>query len=438
MWGFAQIFGPNAFAGHTLIFLIHLVNGALVYVLARLLFAKYNIFDPTNTLALAVSAFFLLWTRSTFAVWWFSAMYDLLVVLFGVLFLIFSFKIENAKSTLQSVLYSLFGITSLLLALRSKEASLLLPFCLVALQIWSKHKSGSRVFFWHQGISVLISVSFLALLISLKLQQPSFFAGSEPYAMSFEFSTLAQNSLRFAYSYLSPFEVGLNFQSFSVKGLAVVAGWGMLTLLTIKQTPRLTAMLISLFASFFLILAPTLPLIHTQSKLYLYFPSVFGSILIVVRLHELCKICMRRMKASRFSSRLGTSKIISRFISKLGKNISSGSLTFLLVLGLTLFARFLPQAQADIRWWLETGKQAKTTWESLGQLGSVKPEDHFIIHGTEGHTHSFLYGPGDVIRLKYMEPNILVELGEEKDSTDSGDVNIRHLYYLPNGEITID
>lgn len=315
--------------------ILHTLNSLLIYKL----FTKYL---PKNT-ALISAILFAIWPRSTFAVQWLSALYDLLSVTFILLYLL------NYQKYFSLIFY--------FLALRTKESVLFIP--LIPL-IYDYFKT-KKIITIHK-INIFLMLSYILLIIYLSLTSSfQHFDPNNPYYPSLNPILWLKNIFIYIYLFTNIRENGFIFDGFHPTGIVCLLIFLTFTILNIKKTTT-KFLLISIILS----LLPVLPFANRQHKLYLYLPSIFLVPLIVNYFNK------------KFIYILFAIAIYSNFFDKYYLSEKS--------------------------FWLNTGEQNRTEFNQLKLL--PKPQSINKIKNSDPNG-IYYYGPGHVINLFFNDPSRL-------------------------------
>lgn len=359
IWGVWQLFEFNPWPSHLIFVAIHFLNAILLFLFARKL--GYTYYQ-----ALAVALLFSLWPKSTHAVRWISAVFDLLGATFSLLTIHATWReVDDSRSTLKLWLYRLSSFGLFFLAIRTKESVLTLPVALLLLSFWQQKQSVFR-----QSLGLLgISLSYLCLLLYLAFT--SNFMGLNTTNAPYQISIMPTNLIHTASKYLLMFfaftnqPIHINRQLWFAIVLLTLLVIASLVIWRRYQKPLPALLLISTIIA----LGPILPLMNMEHKLYLYIPSLF-------------------------------------FFLALGFFVKNKISVILLIL-LLVYLNFFERSFRDERnWWWQIGSQNKISFEKLAHLPKPVANQHIAIYNNQNPASLFQYGPGNVLQLYFANKNL--------------------------------
>lgn len=408
LYFFFQFLGTNHQLHHLMLLFLHITSSVLLYGFLLKLFSIQKREDLL-WLAFPITLLFALWTRSTFAIWWSSAIFDLVGLLFSLTYLLSYTRLHNRFSwkSFACMLLSFF------LMVRSKEATLLIAAIPVLNEMLLVDKSWKITQIRQLITNRTFLICFTFLLISFYYIVSLFVLGNKtaymgfgpesPYYTSLNPLLLGRNMLRYLYSYFSILETGFNFQSFQPVGVISTAIGIFMPLLALffhhKNRKLLLFFMLSTIAAFL----PVLPMVNTQHKLYLYIPSVFLAALVLLTVKSLLDLVPRSVNQRKI-------------------------LLFLLILVLLFTHSFTPYL-SDKKWWILVGEEGKRSWESMGLLPPPEKNESVILSGTQGRIHIFIYGPGNAYKLFYNEQELTFALKDIHEISVEDRTRSRILYY---------
>lgn len=286
---FYQFFNLNAHNYYISLLLIHLFNCFLVYLLVKKILIEVKKQDY-KYLPILTAAIFGMWPKSLHAVSWTAAIFDL----FGATLLLLIFNLFVYRNNLKWK-YFVQGLMIVLffLALRTKEMTIIAPALIIIYEIFlylrnNREPVKSLKHFRPSGISVilfLISIGYF-LYLTFMTNQAFTLNPSDQYYFTYNPLVMIKNFLLYWYLYFdfSKIEgaqdifVGFNmiYAAISFSMLAVLLVWSLF------QAFKKNYTLLFIFAALFISLLPVLPLKNFQHILYLYFPSIFFSLLLAI------------------------------------------------------------------------------------------------------------------------------------------------------------
>ncbi len=266
-----SLFSDNYQPYSIVIFLIHLLNSFLFLSLSTKILNKFNI-KNSYVLALVSTLLFSVWPRSTFVVQWVSAIFDLVSTFLSLIFL--SILLKNKINT---ILQGILLFITYYLAIRTKESIIFLPLISLLL-VNPKNKK-------YIYPSVILMIFYLISLIFLGMSSNfQHFQNANPYYPSLNPINWIKSTFNYFYLYTNIRESGIDFTSYSIIGLTSLSIFIVSAIYTLKNNYK--KYLYLLFAAI-LALGPVILLTNRQQKLYLYFPSIFLSILTTLIVYNL-------------------------------------------------------------------------------------------------------------------------------------------------------
>ncbi len=330
-----DLFRLNSTPYFYFLLILHTLNSFLVYKL----FKKYL---PKNTVLIS-AIIFAVWPRSTFAVQWLSALYDLLSVTFILLYLL------NYKKYFSLVFY--------FLALRTKESVLFIPLIPIIYDYFKTKK-----FITIHKINLALMLFYIILILYLTFTSNyQHFSQDNPYYPSSNPILWIKNIFIYLYLFTNIRENGFIFDGFHPIGIICLFVFIIFTFINIKKNT--TKFLI---ISFILSLLPILPFANRQHKLYLYLPSIF---------------------------------LIPLIVSYFNKKI------IYILLIITIYSNFIDNYYlSEKSFWLNTGAKNKTEFNQLKLLPKQQSINKIKNNDPNG---IYYYGPGHVINLFFNDPTKL-------------------------------
>jgi hypothetical protein len=385
VWGLWHLFKFNPVPSHLIFVLLHLVNSYLVFFFAKKL-------NYSAQQAAAAAFLFALWPKSTHAVRWIAAIFDLLGATLTLITVHVAWYGQNEqsgkekKSSWKTVLLGLVFFV----ALRTKESVLTLPAC-IAILGWINQQ---RTVFKHGIFLGLISLSYLSLLVwlAVKTQFMGLNTPGAPYEVSFAPLTLISNAAKYLVLFFSlPNQPILFNREFlwPILGVLCIGFISVVSWLKHREVKPLMLLVCSVIA-----FGPLLPLINMQHKLYLYIPSIF-------------------------------------FFLALAWYVDSGKKLFLLLVGLLYLNFFETNYWFEKKWWWEIGNQNQHTFQLISKLPQPAEGSKIAIFNNQNPASIFQYGPGNVLQLYFKDPSLKIE----DSSNATAPTNISYAINYNSGSI---
>ena len=402
--GLFSLFGVNAVAHHMVLLLIHLGNSLLLYwVLSIILhdFLKKTSQQSLKELPWVAAILFAGWSSSTLrAVYWDSAIFDLLAGFFALIASCFYFMAQNGKGRIWK---SLLCILAYGLALRSKEMSVLLPCMLAVITVWqitwNQRVLRSQIT-WNLPLLmglIIMMIAYVARILWVKSNYPGLMEPSHPYFLTHDPLILARNFIRYLAIYFDPFQddyIAANGGwSLPFYGLGSVLCLGFLWYAGRKyQQDRNPLILIPCLLV--LQMAPVLQIQNMQTRLYLYIPSMILSVL--------------------------TGAIICQIVGQYKRVGEDLRIVMLLLASFTILAAVsLNGSNPKYRnFYLSVGRENKKLY---GEIMKIPTPPHGATVYLEGEKREFVpyclfsegSGSGDVVRSYYNDPSLSVQIVSE-------------------------
>lgn len=325
-------FGVNNVLHHCVLLLVHTVSCLLFFCLLRVVLREYLRQAGTeswkNNIPWVASIFFAGWTTSTLrVVSWDAAIFDLLSAPLVLLSAICYLKAQ-ARSRAQFFI-SVGCVLFYGLALRTKEMVVALPCMLACISIWD-HVWQRRCLHRRAPFNPTLLIALLALMVIyvarilwIKSANHDLSDPSNPYFISTSPTILMRNIIRYTAMYFNPI-VNEYIVGSPKDALLFHAAWGSLAVLVViislnsflrNEDPMILVPIL-----FLMQLAPVLPMQNTQSRLYLYLPSMELSVLLAT---VLCLIAgyLKNVTGSQGKIIIGmTSFVLLFFVSTNGVN----------------------------------------------------------------------------------------------------------------------
>ena len=282
--GLFSLFGMNEVAHHAVLLLIHLVSSLLLCTVISLILRDY-LRNPSRKwmgdLPWISAVLFAGWSTSTVrAVYWDSAVFDLLAGFFLLVASCFYFLAQDGKGRIWKSLICLLAYG---LALRSKEMSVLLPCMLACITVWQitwYRKELGRRFTWNPALLgglLVLMVAYVSRILWIKSRNHDLADPLSPYFLSHDPLIILRNLIRYLAIYFNPFQddyiASNGAWSWPFYGFWAVLCLGVLWLAVMGYL-RDRRPLILIPVLFVLQIAPVLPMQNMQTRLYLYLPSM--------------------------------------------------------------------------------------------------------------------------------------------------------------------
>lgn len=366
------LFKTNEQGYHIVFVLVHLVSVFLVYRIAKLLFADSNTMENTYSPVVA-AAIFGIYPQSIMAPQWVAAVFDVTCCFF-VLCSIYAFLMAR-QSNAYSGFYSVCAFAAYVLSLRSKEMSLFLPIFYVFLELLL-HRKGEL---WKISKGTCAMVVWMIVFLARLFSFPGV-GGS--YEQSFHPLALVRNLVRYIALYVDLFEGSMAFTQYY---WSMLPGFLMIVIAIIfsicycwkhEYIPLLSVLGTGI------LLAPVLPMIQMQHKLYLYIPSVFISLMIASLLAIL-----------------------------LGKRNKKAELVSVIIIGTIALTNYFPGAITFRQWWCSIGQQDNIQLQQIYRFGELPLDCTVYVRGaTDNYNVIYPYGPGHSVQLMYGRDDIVFEM----------------------------
>jgi hypothetical protein len=412
-----QLFADNQVLHHAAFLLIHFFNTTLVFFLTKFL---QSLFRVKQFLAFPFlsALFFSLWPRSLFALWWISAVFDISSALFALLFLVLWFRYREKKTTLSLILL----LIPILPMLRAKESAIFIPLIPIFTELllffsWKIKWIQLLTFAKKKTTLTTFAISMLTFLFSAHLLFLRSISDQVKLDQAYQYYTafspvgMIESLLRYFYLFFALNEVGGSFVKYSAIGVCFSIIFLSTLLLAWFKNKELRKLLVFAMGCAVLAFLPILPMVNNQQKLYLYLPSVFLSILVVV-------------VAKTFLSYLLPWRA-------LGLEIT----IFLGIMGISLTSQFLGGQKYDRHWWLTVGAENRLMWESLANISPPKSGDYFILTGVDTNTNIFYYGPGDAMRVYFNKHSISFDIVPSYETRSIEEYQNFRVLKLNNGKV---
>lgn len=368
---------------HLVFLIIHLVNTFLVYLLVKKILAT----DRNNEIVAAVTGLiFGSWFRANFAVQWIAAVFDILGLLFGLIYLILSL---NKK---QNIFTKTLALIFLIASLRTKEAFIFLPLIPFAWQLIFRKKINKFILF-----DLLIFLVYFLIYLQLKsgIRLPT----NDPYYTSLSPLNVFKKIVLYTNYYFSVFQ---SSSDVSKRTLIFLLPFSLSLFLMMKKNLRLVAFFIFSYTVSFMTIAP---LVNKLDQLYLFTPSIFLSFYLAY-----------------------TASIL----------IKKKSLIIFLALIFIISLNQLNKARlSEIKWWLKYGKMNRLTFNKLNDLPNNKKFFLYNLDPVEKTVSILSYQNGLVFNLINKKGQIAFMDKSSHDLLKINEVNFC-LVNFNHGDLKID
>lgn len=376
-------FGFNYQYHHAALLGLHLINGLLVYYIVRsavrMITEKgaYILYTP-----LLSAIIFSVWPKSTMSIQWDAAIFDLL----GLSLSLGVFSVYFRMIHSENKRYKIFDIIVMILlfyaALRTKEMFITLPFILILFEarVNFKKRLSLSIISIPVKIMSMIAIVYFGLITILRKGSDVVIDPSSPYYQDFGLQTLFEGLIKYIFLYFNLTGSEFAFEKFKLVGVILTCLYLLGFIVSFIFALRKKTWIFIVFIMFFMSLAPVLPLKNFQHNLYLYFPSVFVSVLFGIVLVYLI------------------SNVKSKWVVP-----SVASVILMLVLSTLLN----PYVKSNRDYWMSVGKDNRNSFEDIKHIEKpIVGSQIYIENATNGH-HIFIYGPGFVNNLIFNDPSLI-------------------------------
>jgi hypothetical protein len=286
-----DLFGYNYQLQHLIIFLVHCINGVLLYFLILTIKKKA---DRLCLSSMLIVMLFLAWPKLNIPAEWISAIFDLLGLSLSLLYLLVHF---SQWGVIQKKLSLILRLIILIMMSRTKESTLMIPLAAAAFDWFNLFLAQNKWRAIFQSVMiknivpVCFSVVYIAYLKYLQTLNPmGFVAPDHPYLSSLSPIVLLKNIFKYCYLFFNLNDWATSYRGYNLVGLGILfivlaLFVGMIFILTKDRQRYWGLFVISLFI---LTLLPVLPLVNMQHKLYLYIPAIFIFIGLALQIEWFC------------------------------------------------------------------------------------------------------------------------------------------------------
>jgi len=261
------------FIPHFIVVFLHIVNGILLFRLLDLTKNQVKIISSTKD-AFYISLIFISSPLTTFSVSWIASIYDILLVFFILLTLIFIYQFIILKRKISLI----FSLITTICAFLSKETSIVIPF-IVFVYLIILNKS-----LYKKETHIILSLILLITIIYFVFRFPYLISLQGGYKISLDITNLLKNFLAYiAFPfYVEASEItGITEKPIlSYFGLSLILMF-LTSVLIIKAYSFHTFLI--LFILYFLYILPVLPIQKYETQ-YLYGSAIPFSIMLYLLL----------------------------------------------------------------------------------------------------------------------------------------------------------
>lgn len=393
-------FEMNPVLHHFFLLLVHIGSAVLLYLLLRLFIKRYDLDDDSGwgeNVPWVSAMLFAGWFASNDRpVSWDAAIFDLIAC---PLILLSSLCFFMAQGERFRIVYGLGCLFFYALALRTKEMAVVLPCMLFCVVVWGwfsqKYRSLKPV--RSNGLLLLLlfalMAGYLARILWVKSAYPGITDPAHPYYLSSSPVLYIRNLSRYLRLYFNPWQ---HEHTFGFETSMYWPLWMALCLIAFivlgaaakHRSPIILAPLL-----FVIQLAPVLPMQNMQSRLYLYVPSLFLSILSASVLCWLTNLWQ-----------------FSHWTSRWPWFFRQG-ITGLLATGLLVFVNYSGRAPSVRAFYLEVGRVNENLYKALTQMPRpVSGTTVYITNVPKQFEPLTLFskgaGSGDVLRAYFKDPRL--------------------------------
>lgn len=351
--------GYNAVLCHIALFILHLLNGVLLYTVLRKLLARFAMDDWR--LPLLATMIWGTWPKAMMGAFWLSGINDSFGFTLALLAALAYYA--TPKGRIAASLRFLSVLVLFYLQLRTKETYIVFPAILLAIDgckhIFDRGWS-IRAFFGYRP-TVLLCLLWCMTLGSLYFLLVASSGPGGSYATSFSPVVMLKNLFRYLVIYFDFYSSQFNYVPTSaVKYVLVgVAFFGIFSIH--RLCVRKEAVWIILFVLFAGTMSTVLPLKNQTHFLYLYFPSAFLAIILALAVFR-------------------SLRNVNRYY-------------LVAVVGLLLWGLSLSPARRQlVAYWEAIGKEEKTALAKLKEMPPLPPGATAVVLGLDHRANLFTYG----------------------------------------------
>lgn len=373
---------------HSVLLIIHITNAILVFQILSI--AINNIkpkFQSQKTIALLSAIIFVIWPKSTMAVQWNSAIFDLLGTFLALIIIrLYLYKTNNIsiKTIKYFLIISLFFIT-----LRTKEMFIVLPAILFVYEVIKNYsnfkKNLNQLFNPIILTQTVIAALYAFLLIRLKTNNQIVNDLNSPYFMSFNPFVLIENLFKYIFLYFNFGSVEFSFTQYNNKSILLVIGFLVAAIIIILKYRKNIHIILGVVLLLPISLLTVLPLKNLQHGLYLYFPSIILAFFISV--------------------------IMFSFVKQFTKNHTQEKYLLLILISVITFITTNNRSLELYRnFWFSVAENNIKTYKSISQIKSPEKESTIYVLNVNDQINSFIQGHGAIFWFTYNDPSLKMEL----------------------------
>lgn len=372
-------FGLNWRGFHLSLVLVHFANAILVFLVSKKLFSWTNLDkDRIARIATLNAGLFLLWPSSGLAYWWISAIFDLWGTLLGLLF--FYLVFDGSENERRRILSFIVAFFILILAVRTKEFFLTLPFLSACLIFLFSRKKQSTATVFILACSALYCVGYFLLLLKARptggVESPE-----SPYFLSFNFLSLAKSALRYLAIFFDFKSANFSYERPTLMSYLPVLILVLLFLMFTRWKLSIQIIFVGVLL-YLMALGPVLPMKNMQHRLYIYFPSVFlfGAFSFVVFCgHKLIK----------------------------GVHVQARRVCLAVFAVVFTYLAFEPLSGWSQRKsiWLKLAEQDRVSLESFSAINKHGTTTFMVVDESQGY-NILDYGPANLLKVFYHKPQL--------------------------------
>ena len=396
------LFGLEPQGYHVVFVAIHFFNCYLIYKIMKIvLFDKYQ--EKAYLGAVIATGVFGIYPVSLMAPSWIAAEFDVICMPLYLL-AIYCFLQYIAKEK-KNLWYAAGVIICYYLALRSKEMAITLPVLFVMYELyrkWTKDRTYKvSKLSW---VTVVIMILYFGMIISgEKLPDMN---ENHPYYQSFNPIDMLIVAIKYLFFYFDWGTGNFSFIEFSKNSVVgVVLFIGIVIYSVFKCIKDKEFGLILSIICIGIALAPVLPMVNTQHRLYFYMPSMYIGLMFALVLLELFAKC--------------SDKILYYI-----------AISFVVLIYL---CNFLPGPVAYKNMWLHFCKKDAFAIEYIKEIEAPPKGSTVYVKGASEGYNVFFYGPGNSLRLFWDDKELKVELVDT--FPEDIDENYIFLEYTTDGRV---
>lgn len=383
-------FGDNYQLYHLILLLLHFANAIFLYqIILIVLQNKFPKFKFPANLALISSIIFTIWPKSTMAVQWNAAIFDLLGTF--IVLIIFRIYLFNSIRIQTKIVKNIFIFSLFFISLRTKEMFIVLPGILIAyelLGVKSIKKSVKKIFNIIIAGQILISLSYVLLLMSLKSNNNIVNDQTSPYFLSLNPFTIIENFFRYVFLYFNYASVEFSFTKYNNIGVIASIIFLIILIIGIFKSKKNRPNLLLIFFLLPISLLTVLPLKNIQHNLYLYFPSIFFSLIIAIYFY---------LVIAKITKNQNYRLVISIF-------------TLVIITVLTTYSKSITIYR---NFWYSVAENNQKTYQTINAIPAPKTNSTIYVLNVNDAVNSFIQGHGAIFWYSYNDPSLKMVLNPE-------------------------